>query len=222
MGFSRQEYWSGLPFPSPGDLPNPGIEPGSPTLQADALSSEPPGKPFLVGGRYCFLNSLRVLCSYNIAWIIMAYLIAIRYISWHQLYPLNSVSDNENQKHFVESMYLKKSKNKRCKGNVLTRSSRQLYIHSVSATGPRLTWPKTKNVHYWVVIYWIHREGNGNPFQYSCLEKSHGQWSVMGYGPWSQKELDTTNTLHPTSLKFNKSCSFFPFIYWILLHLLCR
>ena len=45
VGFSQQEYWSGLPFPSPGDLPNPGIEPGSPALQADALSSEPPGKP---------------------------------------------------------------------------------------------------------------------------------------------------------------------------------
>ena len=45
MGFSRQEYWSVLPFPSPGDLPNPGIEPGSPALQADALPSEPPGKP---------------------------------------------------------------------------------------------------------------------------------------------------------------------------------
>ena len=45
MGFSRQEYWIGLPFPSPGDLPYPGIEPGSPTLQADALTSEPPGKP---------------------------------------------------------------------------------------------------------------------------------------------------------------------------------
>ena len=45
MGFSRQEYWSGLPFPSPGDLPNPGIEPGSPALQAGALSSEPPGNP---------------------------------------------------------------------------------------------------------------------------------------------------------------------------------
>ena len=43
MGFSWQEYWSGLPFPSPGDLPNPGIEPGSPALQADALPSEPPG-----------------------------------------------------------------------------------------------------------------------------------------------------------------------------------
>ena len=44
MEFSRQEYWSGLPFPSPEDLPNPGIEPGSPALQADALPSEPPGK----------------------------------------------------------------------------------------------------------------------------------------------------------------------------------
>ena len=46
MGFSRQEYWSGLPFPSPGDLPDPGdpgIEPRSPTLQADALTSVPPG-----------------------------------------------------------------------------------------------------------------------------------------------------------------------------------
>ena len=45
MGFSRQEYWSGLPFPSPGDLPDPGIEPGFPTLQADSLLSEPPGNP---------------------------------------------------------------------------------------------------------------------------------------------------------------------------------
>ena len=45
IGFSRQEYWSGLPFPSPGDLPNLGIEPRSPALQADALLSELPGKP---------------------------------------------------------------------------------------------------------------------------------------------------------------------------------
>ena len=42
-GFPRQEYWSGLPFPSLGNLPDPGIEPGSPTLEADALTSEPPG-----------------------------------------------------------------------------------------------------------------------------------------------------------------------------------
>ena len=45
MGFPRQEYWSGVPFPSLGDLPDPGIEPGSPEFQADALTSEPPGKP---------------------------------------------------------------------------------------------------------------------------------------------------------------------------------
>ena len=43
MGFSRQECWSGLPFPSPEDLPDPGIEPRSPSLQADTLLSEPPG-----------------------------------------------------------------------------------------------------------------------------------------------------------------------------------
>ena len=45
MGFPRQEYWSGLPFPTPGDLPDQGIELGSPALLADSLPSEPPGKP---------------------------------------------------------------------------------------------------------------------------------------------------------------------------------
>ena len=44
-GFSRQEHWPRLPFPPPGDLPDPGIEPGPPALQAEALLSEPPGKP---------------------------------------------------------------------------------------------------------------------------------------------------------------------------------
>ena len=47
MEFSRQEYWSGLPFLSPGDFPNPGIKPRSPALQAGTLPSEPPGKPLL-------------------------------------------------------------------------------------------------------------------------------------------------------------------------------
>jgi len=48
MGFSRQEYWTGVPCPSPGDLPDPGIEPRSPALQADSLLSEPPGKPVYI------------------------------------------------------------------------------------------------------------------------------------------------------------------------------
>ena len=59
MGFSRQEYWSGLPFPSPGNLPDPGMEPRSPTLQADALTSEPPGKP-----PYISLNSTKKLLDH--------------------------------------------------------------------------------------------------------------------------------------------------------------
>ena len=54
MEFSRQEYWNGFPFPSPGDLPNPGIEPRSPTLQADALLSELPGKPPKSGKGYSY------------------------------------------------------------------------------------------------------------------------------------------------------------------------
>ena len=45
MGFSRQEYWSGLPFPSPGDLPNPGTEPASTALRVDTSASQPPGMP---------------------------------------------------------------------------------------------------------------------------------------------------------------------------------
>ena len=65
MGFSRQEYWSGLPFPSPEDLPDPGIEPRSPTLQAGALTSEPPGKPSKQSQE--FYNSNKHLCgTYNV------------------------------------------------------------------------------------------------------------------------------------------------------------
>ena len=68
MGFSRQEYWSGLPFPSPGDIPNPEIEPGSPALEADALTSEPPGKPqrLLLLGRKVMTNLDSILKSRDI------------------------------------------------------------------------------------------------------------------------------------------------------------
>ena len=52
MGFSKQGYWSGLPFPSPGEIPDPGIKPGTPALQADTLPSEQPGKPIQVITNY--------------------------------------------------------------------------------------------------------------------------------------------------------------------------
>ena len=71
MGFSRQEYWSGLPFPSPGDLPNPGIEPGSPALQADALTAELSKKGYLITFRHHFyllslaFISIRIVFTYK-------------------------------------------------------------------------------------------------------------------------------------------------------------
>ena len=68
MGFSRQEYWSGLPFPSPGDLPNPGIEPRSPALQADALTSEPPGKP--LPNKVCRCASMCVSSDNSFFWVL--------------------------------------------------------------------------------------------------------------------------------------------------------
>ena len=55
MEFSRKKYWSGLPFPSPGDLPNPGIEPRSPALQADTLPPEPPGKAYIMYKKHKFI-----------------------------------------------------------------------------------------------------------------------------------------------------------------------
>ena len=57
MEFFRQEYWSGKPFPSPGDLPNPGTEPSAPALQADSLPSEPPGKPKVYSSSPKFFSS---------------------------------------------------------------------------------------------------------------------------------------------------------------------
>ena len=71
MGFSRQEYWSRSPFPSPGDLPDLGIEPRSPALQADALTSEPPGKPS--AGSACSLTTVTIpqyTCYTNLDYLI--------------------------------------------------------------------------------------------------------------------------------------------------------
>ena len=58
MGFPRQEYWSGVPFPSPGDLPKPGIEPVSPALAGGFYATEPPGKPLVLYKLYLWFNSI--------------------------------------------------------------------------------------------------------------------------------------------------------------------
>ena len=58
MEFSRQEYWNGFPFPSPGDLPDPGFELGPPTLKADTLPSEPPGNTYIKASALPFMKYL--------------------------------------------------------------------------------------------------------------------------------------------------------------------
>ena len=105
MEFSRQEYWSGLPFPlqeifqeisrrssrrSPGDLPDPGIEPGSPALQADSLPSEPPGKPHLALP-FNFPRPRPQLANFFLT-STNTYLISIRFFlsaEWHCSVPRN-------------------------------------------------------------------------------------------------------------------------------------
>ena len=62
MGFFRQEYWSGLPCPPPGDLPDPGIKPGSPALQSDSLPSKPPGKAIILQLK---INKIKCLVFFN-------------------------------------------------------------------------------------------------------------------------------------------------------------
>ena len=76
IGFFRQEFWGGLPFPSPEDLPNPGTEPGSPTLEADALPSEPPGKVF-ISLEQCSPAEIRMRALYVIFHLPVAKIIII-------------------------------------------------------------------------------------------------------------------------------------------------
>ena len=87
IGFSRQEYWSGLPFPSLGHLPDPGIEPGSPALQADALPSEPPGKSFpLCYTQFWWCDDWHAGRG-NLAFIMDWFLVAILWsLRWHRLF----------------------------------------------------------------------------------------------------------------------------------------
>ena len=86
MGFPRQEYWSGLPCLPPGDLPNPGIEAKSPTLQAYSLPSEPPGKPKNTG-----VGSLSLLQGIFLTQELSRGLLYSRRILYQLSYPGNSI-----------------------------------------------------------------------------------------------------------------------------------
>ena len=83
MGFSRQEYWSELPFPSPGDLPNPGIQPGPPELQVNCLPSEPPGKP---GNQRLYVDKSGLFCPLELLVITLSLLKISKNIFFFHLY----------------------------------------------------------------------------------------------------------------------------------------
>ena len=107
MGFSRQEYWSGLPLPSPGDLPDPGIEPGSPSLQADALPYELPGKPGnewsnaicsnMDGLRNYYTKWSKSYGKRQISWYHLPVEPKKKWYRWTYLQNRNRLTDTENQ-----------------------------------------------------------------------------------------------------------------------------
>ena len=167
MGFSRQEYWNGLPFPSPGDLPDPGIKPRSPALQADALTSEPPGKPLslpyanwasqegcLFHLRFSFQSSDFLLFHFCGLFLSLSF----SHHRFRLLFPIQGFPGDSI------------SKESACLG-------------SISGLGRSPG------------------EGNGNPFQYSCLE------NPMDGGAWWATVHGVANSrTRPSDQHFTKSC----------------
>ena len=90
MGIFRQEYWSELPFPPPGDLPDPGIEPTSPALAGGLFTTEPPGKPYIY--IYTHIHTyththIYVYYIYNINVVFLEYESQKKYLKWKKLRP---------------------------------------------------------------------------------------------------------------------------------------
>ena len=99
-GFSMQEYWSGLPCPPPGDHPNPGIEPWSPTLQMDSLPTEPPGNTYLWGEKS--LNEKII----NVCWVIISSEWSLYLTEIFLCCPLNKLHFNSGQKTLLHMLKL--------------------------------------------------------------------------------------------------------------------
>ena len=123
MGFSRQEYSSGLPYPPPVDLPNPGIEPRSPALQVDSLLTEPPGKPKTTGvGRLSLLQGIfltqksnwHLLILYHLNYqgspiqaihISFYYLLTLVFSTWNAFYPPSAKLYSESKNSVEKSLF---------------------------------------------------------------------------------------------------------------------
>ena len=177
MGFSRQEYWSGLPFPSPGNLPDPGIEPGSPSLQADALTSEPPGKPAEVHkeGRINIWKEINLIFFH----LVLRCLLGISFLlmNWRRKWqptPVFLPGKSHGWRSLVGYSPWGHKESDTTERLHLTSGGSDGKESACNAGDPDLIPGSGRSP----------EEGNGNPLQYSCLEnpKDRGIWRAVGYG----------------------------------------
>ena len=158
MEFSRQEYWSGLPLPSPGDPPDPGIKPRSPTLQVDSLLSEPPGKPKDTGVGSLFQGNFPTqevyyLCTFRIC----SQCRRPQFDPWVGKIPWR-------RGRLPTPVFLGFPGGSDSKESTCNMGDLGLIPGLRRSPG----------------------EGNGYPLRYSCLENPHGQRSMAGYNPWGR------------------------------------
>ena len=165
VGFSRQEYWSGLPFPSPGDLPDPGTEPGPPALQADTLPSKPPGKNLLYSWVLLQKNFTRTPTHLNV------------HISPWKTYVVKPKSYESpwNYRHIKFYLII------------------NIWLHLESNLASLMAqWVKNPPAMQEIQEMWIRSQGqekpleeeNHNPLQYSCLKNpmDRGAWWTTVHG----------------------------------------
>ena len=127
MGFSRQEYWSGLPFPSPGDLPDSGIKPWSPALQADALTSEPPGKPHFPQFALIYVH-----CEANHLFLCLSLLLLLQSLPASGSCPMTHLFAFMWPKYW--SFSFNNSPSSECSGLISFRIDFRLYLLAVQGT----------------------------------------------------------------------------------------
>ena len=177
MEFSRQEYWSGLPLSSPGDLPNPGIEPWSPKLQADSLPSELPKKKKTSQGNHLSLSHSKT--KGRSAWWRKKERNK-RHMAISVLSPRFPLAENDRYGECgcrAHHRYIPDSKNHTTKAIIETQA----------AAGPGI-WKSC------VLI--TDRRRQWHPTPVLLPGKSHGQRSLVGCNPWGCKESDPTEWLH--------------------------
>ena len=189
MGFSGQEYWSGLPCPPPGDPPNPGITPKCPALQADSLPSEPPGKPKRIlewdampssRGSSQRRDQAQVSCIAGRRFTLYAkgqiHIPILKCCMAKPAVPLMS------SKSAPCTLYTK-----------IIQSQWQAWMYVMGFPGGSDCKESACNERDLDLIHGLGGSpggGHGNPLQYSCLENPQGQRSLVGYCPWGCKESD--------------------------------